>query len=232
MSTSAGKPGHPDAQELRFDLVPPELPERVCRGVRERVHERDQHVCRFCGLQSRKYQQVVVAGGNWRDLDAIVTACIFCQQVSMLDAAHAMRSGVLVTLPEYSQVELNRVAVELYAARITTRAAPLARACLDYVLASRPRTRDTVGTDDPARLAVVLRSCKTSSEREKIKATLAGVRLFPLDRRIVREAELEFNQFPQILAFWRSRSGPLAGCSTSGVWPRLERFCSYHGIHV
>jgi intracellular multiplication protein IcmJ len=34
------------------------------------------------------------------------------------------------------------------------------------------------------------------------------LRLFPLDRRIIREADLEFNQFPQILAYWRSKDGP------------------------
>ena len=43
------------------------------------------------------------------------------------------------------------------------------------------------------------------------KKKLDGVRIFPLDRRIIKEAELEFNQFPQILAYWRSKAGPFGG---------------------
>jgi intracellular multiplication protein IcmJ len=40
---------------------------------------------------------------------------------------------------------------------------------------------------------------------------LEGIRLFPLDRRIIKEGDLEFNQFPQILAYWRSKDGPFGG---------------------
>ena len=28
---------------------------------------------------------------------------------------------------------------------------------------------------------------------------------------IIKEGDLEFNQFPQILAFWRSKDGPFGG---------------------
>ncbi len=37
---------------------------------------------------------------------------------------------------------------------------------------------------------------------------LKGFRILPLDRRIIKEGDLEFNQFPQILAYWRSKDGP------------------------
>ena len=46
-----------------------------------------------------------------------------------------------------------------------------------------------------------------SMRDEKLK----GLRLFPLDRRIIKEQDLEFNQFPQILAYWRSKDGPFGG---------------------
>ncbi|MFA7457021.1 MAG: type IV secretion protein DotN, partial [Micavibrio sp.] len=49
---------------------------------------------------------------------------------------------------------------------------------------------------------------------------LDGVRLFPLDRRNVSEGELKFNQFPQILAYWRSKDGPFAGILPSN-WKTL-----------
>jgi hypothetical protein len=43
-----------------------------------------------------------------------------------------------------------------------------------------------------------------SSEHKRF----ASLRIYPADRRIVREGDLEFNQFPQILAYWRSKDGP------------------------
>ena len=38
-----------------------------------------------------------------------------------------------------------------------------------------------------------------------------GFRVWPLDRMILKAGQMEYNQFPQMLAFWRSRSGPLSG---------------------
>ena len=39
---------------------------------------------------------------------------------------------------------------------------------------------------------------------------LSGLRLLPIDRRVIRSDGFEFNQFPQALAFWRSADGPFA----------------------
>jgi intracellular multiplication protein IcmJ len=86
--------------------------------------------------------------------------------------------------------------------------ADAARRSLEVVLARREDARARLGTDDPYILATVLRDYITDKAYEARQAKLDGIRLFPLDRRIIKEADLEFNQFPQILAYWRSKDGP------------------------
>jgi intracellular multiplication protein IcmJ len=136
-----------------------------------------------------------------------------------------MRSGVLITFPDIDQANLNRLTGEIYLARIsqTQDKAQQARACLDLLMNTRATTCEQLGTDKPGELAQMLRGCKTDVECAALNNKLAGVRLFSLDRRIMRESDLEFNQFPQIMAFWRSRSGPYPAGETR-AYTRLEQF--------
>jgi intracellular multiplication protein IcmJ len=136
-----------------------------------------------------------------------------------------MRSGVLVTFPEVSQADLNRLSVEIYVARTfqTSDVVRQANAGLELLMNTRETTRRQLGTDNPRELAGMLRACRSDAEHDVITKKLAGVRLFPLDRRILREADLEFNQFSQILRFWRSRSGPYPVDGTNALI-RLKRF--------
>ena len=66
------------------------------------------------------------------------------------------------------------------------------------------------GSDDPAKLADQLRHGGDRGSPSVADAVARGLRLFPLDRRIIQDLDLEFNQFPQILAYWRSKNGPLS----------------------
>jgi intracellular multiplication protein IcmJ len=75
----------------------------------------------------------------------------------------------------------------------------------------REEVRKRLGTDDPFILAAVLKDYISDKAYEAREAKLEGIRLFPLDRRIIKEADLEFNQFPQILAYWRAKDGPFGG---------------------
>lgn len=213
--------------QIYLNVRSPELITQFNRPLVRVIHERDHFTCRCCGFSSVKYQQILNPAGGWRDLDAISTACIFCQQCFSLDLADEMRSGVLITFPEMKQTDLNRLATEIYVARITQGAvADRARAALDKIINKSETTRAQLGTDNPGELARMLKDCKTKRERAVIEKKLKGVRLFPRDRRIIKEAELEFNQFPQILAYWRSKGGPFGQSLVNGVWilPRLERF--------
>ena len=78
-------------------------------------------------------------------------------------------------------------------------------------MSRREEAKERLGTDDPRILSMVLKDYISAQSYENRKTKLEGLRLFPLDRRIIRESDLEFNQFPQILAYWRSKNGPFAG---------------------
>ncbi len=182
--------------------------------LRNRIFERDGHTCRYCGFLSRKYQEIHALNGDKNDWGEknLVTACIFCQQCFALDEVSAMRSGVLLWLPEIEQHELHNIARAIYVARISQGPiADAARKALDTLMTRREEAKKRISTDNPYILATVLRDYLGGKHYEMRGKKLKGVRLFPLDRRIIKEADLEFNQFPQILAYWRSKDGPFGG---------------------
>ena len=181
---------------------------------RTEILARDQNACRYCGFQAKKYQQLHFLNGSrrdWRD-ENLVTSCIFCQQCFMLDRAAAMHSGTLIWLPELSQAALNHLARAIYIARISPGPmADAARLALATLTDRREDAQRRIGTDDPAILASALQDHLEAEDYKQSRRKLSGLRLFPLDRRIVKEGDIEFNQFPQILAFWRSKDGPFNG---------------------
>jgi len=213
-----------DPLPLEFRLSPPPGPYGAVRGlyavgpevapsVRRAVLARDLDCCRFCGFQSAKHQQAVALADDLRDVAALATACVFCEQVACVDTVPSRRSGVLVWLPEVGQAELNAVARVLYVCRVRQdELAARARALLDKIVDRRPKAETAFGSADAAVLAKRLR---TEAEGKAGAGSLGrdwmarGLRLFPLDRRLVTEGELQYNQFPQVLDFWRSRNGPL-----------------------
>ncbi|MCB1538568.1 MAG: type IV secretion protein DotN [Rhodospirillales bacterium] len=192
--------------------------------IRASVLERDGHACRYCGFTARKYQLVRLRGerGNVNNPDHLATACIFCDQVFALDRVATMKSGVLIWMPELDQAMLHHVARAIYVARISQGAvADAARRTLEAITARRDEAKNRIKTDDPAVLAMVLREYIDPRAYKNRGAKLEGIRLFPLDRRIISEGDLEFNQFPQILAYWRSKDGPF-GAWQPAQW--LEEF--------
>ncbi len=203
-----------------------QIAERTAQQLQElrpKILERDDHSCRFCGFRSQKYQEIHCLNGKTDDLrlDNLVTACIFCQQCFDLEKASQMNSGVLVWLPEITQADLSHIARAIYVARISQGStADSARAALDAIMARREDAKARIATDDPFFLATVLRDFLGPKQYNERVEKLDGVRLFPLDRRNISEGELKFNQFPQILAYWRSKDGPFGARPPSG-WKTL-----------
>lgn len=196
----------------------------VTDDMRQKVYERDNHTCQYCGFQSKKYQIVRAKGekANPENINDLVTACIFCDQCFALDRVALMKSGVLIWLPEIDQAMLHHVARAIYVARISQGGvADAARRALEIVTARREEVKNRIKIDDPAVLAMVLRDYIDPRAYKTRAEKLEGVRLFPLDRRIITEGDLEFNQFPQILAYWRSKDGPF-GTYQPAQW--LEDF--------
>lgn len=202
--------------------------EKICAALKAAVLNRDQGICHYCGFRDRKYQQVLALEGDLRDMDNMVTVCIFCHQCFDLDLVATMRSGMLIWLPEFDQVTLHHIARDLFRARL--KAGPMAaraKGVLSHLLdaggPARLQARERLGTDEPARLAEMLRHGLAGKQRVEGAGSaplLEGIRLFPMDRRIIKEYSLEYNQFPQILAHWRSPNGPFQR-ETSFGWLEL-----------
>lgn len=103
---------------------------------------------------------------------------------------------------------------EIYALRITTLPeAKKAKAVLDRIQNRRKEAQKNFGSDDPLELVRRLQS-SNYDEKEINQLTEEGLRIMPLDRKIVQEGVLQFNKFPQILAYWRSKNGP---CSRAKI---------------
>ena len=199
----------------------------LSKELKQKIFTHDDDTCQCCGFQSRKYQEILFVNNNQNDLseDNLKTTCIFCYQCFNLDKINTMRSGVLLWLPEIKQADLHHIARAIYVARISQGpVADAARKALDSLMERREAIRERIGTDDPYILATVLKDYLTNSHYNNRDKKIEGIRLFPLDRRIIKEADLEFNQFPQILAYWRSKAGPFGG-KTPQKW-----FDLYHKI--
>lgn len=182
--------------------------------VKRKVFERDNFSCRCCGFKSEKYQEVHFLDHDKKNLHPsnLITACIFCHQCFNLQDVSDMRSGMLLWLPEISQADLHHIARAVYVARISQGpVAEAARKILDTLMERRNEAKRRISTDDPYILSMVLKDYLGAKHYTARAKKLDGVRLFPLDRRIIKEADLEFNQFPQILAYWRSKTGPFGG---------------------
>lgn len=187
---------------------------RVSPELKQKIFERDAHTCQCCGFKSKKYQEILHKNQLLSDVSEsnLATACIFCHQCFNLDSVSQMRSGVLIWLPEIDQPTLHHIARAIYVARISQGpVAEAARRALDILMGRREALKKRVHTDDPYILSMVLRDYLGEKHYAGRAEKLQGVRLFPLDRRIIKEADLEFNQFPQILAYWRSKEGPFGG---------------------
>lgn len=200
-------------------------PSILTAELKKSILDRDDNTCQCCGFKSAKYQEIHYIDHNPQNLrtDNLATTCIFCHQCFNLDLTTKMRSGVLIWLPEIEQSVLHDIARAIYVARISQGPmAEAARKALDVLMARREEARRRIQTDDPFVLSMVLKDFLTPRYYADRNAKLEGIRLFPLDRRIIKEADLEFNQFPQILAFWRSKDGPFGGKAPS-IWLDLYR---------
>lgn len=186
----------------------------LTKELKDKIFQRDGHTCGCCGFYSKKYQEVLFKDSDETNLDEsnLMTACIFCHQCFNLDKVSAMRSGLLLWLPEIEQTALNNIARAIYIARISQGPmADAARRTLDIVRERREEVKKRLTSDNPSILSTVLQDYLSPAQYAARVKKLEGIKLFPLDRRIIKEADLEFNQFPQILAYWRSKDGPFAG---------------------
>jgi intracellular multiplication protein IcmJ len=184
--------------------------QRISEDLKNQILKRDDHSCRYCGFQSHKYQEVIFIGQKEEQKpENYATACTFCHQCFNLEKVDRMQSGAVIWLPEIGQAALHHICRAIYVARISRGPmADAARDAMEALLARKEEAVKRLGTDSPRTLASVLQDFLEVSEYKNRAQKLKGFRLLPLDRRIIKEGDLEFNQFPQVLAYWRSKDGP------------------------
>lgn len=201
--------------------------QKLTAEAKQAIFARDDFTCQCCGFKSSKYQEIHHKNSILSDTrpENLVTVCSFCYQCFNLQTVHKMQSGVLVWLPEIDQASLHHIMRAIYVGRISQGpSAEASRKALDVIMGRREEVKRRLGTDDPYILSMILSDYLGPKHYQMRSEKLEGVRLLPQDRRIIREAGLEFNQFPQILAYWRSKDGPFGG-KTPPQWISL-----YHSV--
>lgn len=196
----------PNWSAQQINMIMPNNPETVYAAIRER----DNNTCQCCGFRAENYQQVLHINGNPRDFadDNLLTTCIFCHQCFDLETVNQMQSGMLIWLPEFTQAELNHLARALYLARVVPGAmATTARKIFDVLYERGEEAKRRLGSRDPGALAIVMRDFLTKKEYDHVRASLDGIRLLPLEKRMVRDEATgaEMNGFGTIFAHWRSK---------------------------
>ena len=90
---------------------------------RQKVWERDQFACQYCGFQAKTGQEIINLDHNYKQnhLSNLVTACIFCTQCGFLESLgiNSYGGGTLVYLPECTQAQLNGLCHTLFKAIVS-----------------------------------------------------------------------------------------------------------------
>lgn len=207
------RPGLSGAGGRRPDRLFPVSALATPKALSDARQKHDRYQCASCGFTSAKYQMTLQVGPSPRRLDDLRTVCRACWQVAHLEATQASRAARLIWAPELTQAELNRRMPEVYAARVSAGpVADLARRLFSVLHARAGDAEARTGFSDLAGLVDALATVQGEPERfAEFSANTfdAGLRVLPLDRWIAQEADMEFNLYPQMLAYWRSSKGPL-----------------------
>ncbi|MHB1946481.1 MAG: type IVB secretion system protein IcmJDotN [Gammaproteobacteria bacterium] len=88
--------------------------------VSQKVYERDNYTCQYCGFQAKQYQEIVNIDGNYTNnkMSNLITACCFCSQCLFIESINLDENsgGQLIYLPEMSQADLNSFCHVLFCA--------------------------------------------------------------------------------------------------------------------
>lgn len=194
----------PDASGIPLE------PQMASQSEIANVMQRDGFSCRCCGFTSRKYQRVVpydadqAPGG-----DKHVTVCTSCERCLELKQTGLMGGGLLVWLPELTQIELNHVVRALYVARSSgDDLAKAASRTIDVLTARKAEAKKRLGTDDPLVLATALQEAVDVDSYKARGDRMDGIRLLVADRYLVRQRAGDVDMFPAMMKYWTSPDGP------------------------
>lgn len=95
--------------------------------VKEQVLARDADTCSFCRFKSAKYHEVINLDHNYlnNDINNLATACSMCYPCLLLDGAamDEVGAGLIIFLPEISQLQLNHFCRNLFCGMLDEKAA-------------------------------------------------------------------------------------------------------------
>lgn len=159
-----------------------------------KVFERDQYMCRYCGFQATKYQEVVNFDRNYRNnkLSNLVTSCCFCAQCFFLEAVGKgdYGGGVLIYLPEISQGDLNGFCHVLFCAISNPTGYTAEAQDIYHNLKSRSKiVEESIGEgmSEPSLFGRILID-STTEDRSKIeKVILPSLRLLPSYSKFINQ---------------------------------------------
>ncbi|HLF66772.1 MAG TPA: type IVB secretion system protein IcmJDotN [Gammaproteobacteria bacterium] len=94
--------------------------DKAFERFRQKILERDQNTCQYCGFQANEFQEIVNLDGDYRNnkMDNMVIACCFCTQCHFLEAVgrNQYGGGTLIYLPDMTQEELDGLCHVLFCA--------------------------------------------------------------------------------------------------------------------
>ena len=90
------------------------------KSYQQRILQRDQYTCQYCGFQAKFFQEIVNRDYNFNNnrLSNLITACCFCSQCFFIESVGVggYGGGTLIYLPELNQAELNSLCHVLFCA--------------------------------------------------------------------------------------------------------------------
>jgi intracellular multiplication protein IcmJ len=151
----------------------------------QKVFERDQYKCQFCGFQAQTHQEVVNIDGNFRNnkMTNLATACVFCTQCFFLESIGlgGFGGGIIIYFPELTQNKINSICHVLFCA-ISNNSAYKTIAqniYLNFKLrTSIVESKFGEGSTEPSSFGHLLIDSKHYGQ-EKLSQLMQGVRLLP-----------------------------------------------------
>jgi len=194
----------------------------------EKILNRDDYTCRFCGFRSEQYQRVIFAA----EPREFVASCTFCEQCLYLERTGLTGTGALLWLPEIGQAELNHIARAIYIARATNdKIAEDAAKALEALSARKAEVKKRLGSDDPLLLATALHESLSDEEYQGVATKLDGVRFLASDKHVARGPKGDADQFPAMIKYWCSGDGPYADLPAS-KWLNLFKSAAASAGHA
>ena len=173
---------------------------------RLQIHDRDQYTCQLCGFQSTVYMDVLNKDGIYshNHRDNLVTACPFCVQCHFMEMVGKVGygGGILVYLPEMTQIELNGLCHALFCAMANTTEYADESEGIYNSLRLRAKVIERQygeGLSQPGMLGQMLVDTPMQDREQITAAILKDLRLLPLLNKFEKEvntwAKVSFDQF-------------------------------------